>query len=335
MSFVFTSESVTSGHPDKLADAISDSILDTYLAQDPKARVAVETFVTNGLCVIGGEVRSDARVELAIQHLTLGGEALTLALQVPVHGRREGQARHQQEDAAGQRGGAQTADTSGSIACEKENHQRRNEKHTEHVADIPVPPFEARARGGERAARRQHADPPTRRNQTADQAARQQQAKGVGLLFERFPAFAQPTPHEGCRHRGLQRAAAGQCRRQQHQFGRRAGLARCGDQVHREGTDPDRRNRSRSAELQHQTLGETGGGKERACKTLWQRYQQAHDADHEVRGGHGQPLPGHGAGYICWLCCRGRFERHLGGFAGSRGRAAERMRPMVSVRTAV
>ena len=65
MSFVFTSESVTSGHPDKLADAISDSILDAYLAQDPKARVAVETFVTNGLCVIGGEVRSDARVELA------------------------------------------------------------------------------------------------------------------------------------------------------------------------------------------------------------------------------------------------------------------------------
>jgi len=65
MSFVFTSESVTSGHPDKLADAISDSILDAYLAQDPKARVAVETFVTNGLCVIGGEVRSNARVELA------------------------------------------------------------------------------------------------------------------------------------------------------------------------------------------------------------------------------------------------------------------------------
>ncbi len=65
MPFVFTSESVTSGHPDKLADAISDSVLDAYLEQDPHARVAVETFVTNGLCVIGGEVRTEARVDIA------------------------------------------------------------------------------------------------------------------------------------------------------------------------------------------------------------------------------------------------------------------------------
>ncbi len=61
MSFLFTSESVTAGHPDKLSDSISDAILDAYLAQDPRARVAVETFVTNGLCVIGGEVGSTAR----------------------------------------------------------------------------------------------------------------------------------------------------------------------------------------------------------------------------------------------------------------------------------
>ena len=65
MGFLFTSEAVTGGHPDKLADTISDSILDAYLAKDPGARVAIETFVTNGLCVVGGEVRSEAIVDLA------------------------------------------------------------------------------------------------------------------------------------------------------------------------------------------------------------------------------------------------------------------------------
>ena len=63
MGYLFTSEAVTAGHPDKLADTISDSILDAFLAQDAHARVAVETFVTNGLCVIGGEVRSQAVVD--------------------------------------------------------------------------------------------------------------------------------------------------------------------------------------------------------------------------------------------------------------------------------
>jgi len=67
MGFLFTSEAVTGGHPDKLADTISDSILDAYLALDPDARVAVETYVTNGLCVVGGEVRAkpDVVVDLA------------------------------------------------------------------------------------------------------------------------------------------------------------------------------------------------------------------------------------------------------------------------------
>jgi S-adenosylmethionine synthetase len=65
MSHLFTSESVTGGHPDKLADTISDAVLDAYLAQDPHARVACETYVTNGLCLVGGEVRSTARVEVA------------------------------------------------------------------------------------------------------------------------------------------------------------------------------------------------------------------------------------------------------------------------------
>ena len=61
---LFTSESVTEGHPDKIADQISDSILDALLAQDPKSRVAVETLVTTGLVVVAGEVTTDAYVEI-------------------------------------------------------------------------------------------------------------------------------------------------------------------------------------------------------------------------------------------------------------------------------
>src|SRR5262245_32501099 len=53
---LFTSESVTEGHPDKIADQISDSILDAILAQDPVARVACETLVTTGLAVVAGEI---------------------------------------------------------------------------------------------------------------------------------------------------------------------------------------------------------------------------------------------------------------------------------------
>ena len=53
---LFTSESVTEGHPDKICDAISDSVLDALLAQDPKSRVAVETLVTSGLVHVAGEV---------------------------------------------------------------------------------------------------------------------------------------------------------------------------------------------------------------------------------------------------------------------------------------
>jgi len=62
--YTFTSESVTEGHPDKMADQISDSILDAFLAQDPESRVACETFVTTGLCVIGGEVTTKAYVDI-------------------------------------------------------------------------------------------------------------------------------------------------------------------------------------------------------------------------------------------------------------------------------
>ena len=56
---LFTSESVTEGHPDKIADQISDSVLDALLEQDPKSRVAVETLLTTGLVVVAGEVTTE------------------------------------------------------------------------------------------------------------------------------------------------------------------------------------------------------------------------------------------------------------------------------------
>ena len=64
MAYLFSSESVSEGHPDKVADQISDAILDQFLAYDPLARVACETFVTTGQVVIMGEVRSDVYIDL-------------------------------------------------------------------------------------------------------------------------------------------------------------------------------------------------------------------------------------------------------------------------------
>lgn len=64
MPYLFTSESVSEGHPDKVADQISDAILDEFLKQDPNAKVACETFVTTGLVVVGGEVKSKAYVDI-------------------------------------------------------------------------------------------------------------------------------------------------------------------------------------------------------------------------------------------------------------------------------
>ncbi len=64
MAYLFTSESVSEGHPDKISDQISDAILDAMLAQDPDSRVACETFVTTGLVVVGGEVTTNAYVEI-------------------------------------------------------------------------------------------------------------------------------------------------------------------------------------------------------------------------------------------------------------------------------
>jgi S-adenosylmethionine synthetase len=62
--YMFTSESVTEGHPDKIADQISDAVLDAMLAQDPKSRVACETLITTGLVVVAGEITTGANVDI-------------------------------------------------------------------------------------------------------------------------------------------------------------------------------------------------------------------------------------------------------------------------------
>ena len=63
-NFTFTSESVTEGHPDKMADQVSDAVLDAILAEDPQGRVACETLLTTGLCVVAGEITTSAYVDI-------------------------------------------------------------------------------------------------------------------------------------------------------------------------------------------------------------------------------------------------------------------------------
>ena len=63
-SFSFTSESVTEGHPDKIADQISDSVLDAVIGGDPNGRVACETLITTGLVVVAGEITTDIYVDV-------------------------------------------------------------------------------------------------------------------------------------------------------------------------------------------------------------------------------------------------------------------------------
>ena len=95
--YLFTSESVTEGHPDKIADQISDSVLDTILAQDPTARVACETLVTTGLAIIAGEITTnctfdfqkvvrDTITDVGYTKSEFGYDADTCAVLSSIHG---------------------------------------------------------------------------------------------------------------------------------------------------------------------------------------------------------------------------------------------------------
>jgi len=64
MNYIFTSESVTEGHPDKIADQVSDAVLDAVLADDPTGRVACETLVTTGICIVAGEITTTTYVDV-------------------------------------------------------------------------------------------------------------------------------------------------------------------------------------------------------------------------------------------------------------------------------
>ena len=64
-NYIFTSESVSEGHPDKVCDRISDAVLDAFLAEEPEARVAAETFATTNRVVIGGELSDNKGINLA------------------------------------------------------------------------------------------------------------------------------------------------------------------------------------------------------------------------------------------------------------------------------
>ncbi|HUL63794.1 MAG TPA: S-adenosylmethionine synthetase N-terminal domain-containing protein, partial [Burkholderiaceae bacterium] len=93
--FLFTSESVSEGHPDKVADRISDEVLDECLRGDPRARVAVETLVTRDRCVVAGEVTAQSPVDIeavvrrAIRDIGYGDPNFgweTVPVEVLVHG---------------------------------------------------------------------------------------------------------------------------------------------------------------------------------------------------------------------------------------------------------
>jgi DNA polymerase III alpha subunit (gram-positive type) len=81
-SFLFTSESVSEGHPDKVADQISDAVLDAIIKQDPRSRVAAETLVKDNLVVLAGEITTNARVnfdEVAGRWLDFAGTSVLVA----------------------------------------------------------------------------------------------------------------------------------------------------------------------------------------------------------------------------------------------------------------
>ena len=73
---LFTSESVTEGHPDKIADQVSDTVLDAVLAQDPLSRVACETLVTTGLALVAGEITTSVAARPALRRERAGGRVI-------------------------------------------------------------------------------------------------------------------------------------------------------------------------------------------------------------------------------------------------------------------
>ena len=114
-SFLFTSEAVSMGHPDKLADNISDGILDAIYAQDPQSRVACETLVTTNLCVIAGEITTSAKVdyeavarqvinEVGYTHDNIGFCGDTCEVQVRLHTQSPDIAQGVDRDGAGDQG---------------------------------------------------------------------------------------------------------------------------------------------------------------------------------------------------------------------------------------
>ena len=80
----FTSESVSEGHPDKLADQISDAILDSIIARDPYARVAVETLTKTGMAVVAGELTTNCYVDFVGLFPGEGGEGIRLSYNLTV-----------------------------------------------------------------------------------------------------------------------------------------------------------------------------------------------------------------------------------------------------------
>ena len=68
--YLFTSESVTEGHPDKICDQISDAVLDAILEKDPNGRVACETAVTTGMVMVMGEISTNCYVDLSLIHIS-------------------------------------------------------------------------------------------------------------------------------------------------------------------------------------------------------------------------------------------------------------------------
>src|SRR5690349_10499641 len=113
--YLFTSESVSMGHPDKLADQISDGILDALLAQDPKSRVACETLVTTDYCLLAGEITTTAKVDyekvardviaaVGYTHDDIGFDAKTCKVDVKLHSQSPDIAMGVDRDGAGDQG---------------------------------------------------------------------------------------------------------------------------------------------------------------------------------------------------------------------------------------